>query len=215
MDRSVIVLGAGAVGREVLGNLLAADPGRSIAGFLDDDPAKWGARVDGYPVLGGSDLLGGRAAEWIAIVAIGYPAPRRRVADLAAGFGVEFTSVIHPAVIVSGPGRPDLGRGVSISAGCVVAPSARIEDHGFVSHACVVNHDTVVGIGACLLPAAVIAGHVRIGSGALIGTRATILPGLTIGADAVVGAGALVTRDVPAGQTVVGVPARPLPNQAT
>ena len=45
---------------------------------------------------------------------------------------------------------------------------------------------------------------------ASIGSNATILPGVTIGEGAMVGAGAVVTKDVPAGATVVGNPAKAL-----
>ena len=44
--------------------------------------------------------------------------------------------------------------------------------------------------------------------GATIGSGAVILPGITIGENAIVGAGAVVVGDVPAGQKVVGNPAR-------
>ena len=48
----------------------------------------------------------------------------------------------------------------------------------------------------------------RICKGASIGAGAVILPGLTIGEKAMIGAGAVVTKDVPAGATVFGNPAR-------
>lgn len=44
--------------------------------------------------------------------------------------------------------------------------------------------------------------------GAVIGAGAVILPGLVIGENARVAAGAVVTKDVPAGALVMGVPAK-------
>ena len=49
---------------------------------------------------------------------------------------------------------------------------------------------------------------VTIGKNVWIGSHATILPGVTIGDGAIVAAGAVVTKDVPVGAAVGGVPAR-------
>lgn len=51
---------------------------------------------------------------------------------------------------------------------------------------------------------------ISIGRNVWIGGGAIILPGVTVGDDAIIGAGAVVTRDVPAGTTIAGNPARPL-----
>jgi maltose O-acetyltransferase len=51
---------------------------------------------------------------------------------------------------------------------------------------------------------------VEIGRNVWIGGGAIILPGVRVGDDAVIGAGSVVTRDVAAGTTVMGSPARPV-----
>ena len=58
IGRRLLIYGAGDGGslivRELLGNPLVR---YRLVGFIDDDPAKHRARVQGYPVLGGYDRL--------------------------------------------------------------------------------------------------------------------------------------------------------------
>ena len=49
---------------------------------------------------------------------------------------------------------------------------------------------------------------ITIGRNVWIGGGALIMPGVTVGDDAIIGSGSVVTRDVPAGATVVGNPAK-------
>lgn len=53
-------------------------------------------------------------------------------------------------------------------------------------------------------------GAIEIGDNVWVGAGAIILPGVTIGDGAAVGAGSVVTRNVAAGITVAGNPARPV-----
>ena len=56
--------------------------------------------------------------------------------------------------------------------------------------------------------------HPTIRSGAVIGSGAQVLGPIEIGEGAKIGANSVVTKDVPAGQTVVGIPAKPVPVDA-
>lgn len=51
-------------------------------------------------------------------------------------------------------------------------------------------------------------GRIEVGRYSFIGARSIIMPGVTIGDNCVIGAGSVVTKDVPSGTVVAGVPAR-------
>ncbi len=75
-----------------------------------------------------------------------------------------------------------------------------------------VEADAIVGYDATILCHEFLQGECRtapvhVGERAMIGAQTVVLPGVRIGADARVAANSLVTRDVPPGVTVAGVPA--------
>jgi maltose O-acetyltransferase len=108
------------------------------------------------------------------------------------------------------------GRGTFLNYNCVLLDVCRIE----VGALCQIGPDVQIYAAdhprdPALRRQGLESGKpVRIGSNGWIGGAAIILAGITIGDDAVIGAGSVVTRDVAAGVTVAGNPARPLGHAA-
>lgn len=92
-----------------------------------------------------------------------------------------------------------IGNRVSIQTACHITRGVVIEDDVFIGPHVVTLNDKLNG-SEMTFP--------HICKGAKIGGGSVILPGVTIGENATVGAGSVVTRDVPAGATVLGNPAR-------
>jgi acetyltransferase-like isoleucine patch superfamily enzyme len=70
------------------------------------------------------------------------------------------------------------------------------------------NHTVIPGLSPKAAPMQV--GRVRIGNRCWIGAKVAILKDVELGDGCVVGAGAVVTRSVPPGVVVAGIPARPI-----
>jgi acetyltransferase-like isoleucine patch superfamily enzyme len=99
-----------------------------------------------------------------------------------------------------------IGDRVTVKSGVQLWDGLRIEDDVFVGPNVAFTNDKLPR--SKQYPPAFQTTTIR--RGASIGANATVLGGVTIGERAMVGAGAVVTKDVPAGETWVGNPARPL-----
>jgi sugar O-acyltransferase (sialic acid O-acetyltransferase NeuD family) len=204
--KTALIVGAGPQGRIVV-EILQAQGGWDRMEFIDDNPALWGKLLNGVPVTGGIASLQARQRDAIgAVVALGNPVVRLRIARQLDDMGIPFLNAIHPGAVVSPSAR--IGEGVTIEPFAYVAANAVLGNHIPVMVGSVIGHDAAVADGATVAGCVAVGGRVRIGRGAFICVRANILARVVIGEGSVVAAGSLVGRDVPPGVLVFGVPAR-------
>jgi sugar O-acyltransferase (sialic acid O-acetyltransferase NeuD family) len=212
--KRIVIVGAGGFAREVewlIGDIRGAGQHQyEFAGFVVSDASKLGAHDS--PVLGDFDWLDKHRNQVDSLaLGIGNPAVRNRLgAELGNLFPhLEWPALVHPSVHLD-RGSCTISRGVLLCAGVIATVNVTFEPFCMLNLACTVGHEAVIGAGGVLNPTVNISGGVTLGRGVLVGTGAQILQYVQVGEGAQVGAGAVVTKDVPPGVTVVGIPAKAL-----
>lgn len=216
--QKLVIIGAGGLARELrwlAADITAAGPagtGYAFVGYAISDPSRLGPYDSADEIRGDFSWLADNREQWdCLIVGIGNPDFRRQVAtelEQDFGFGPErWATMVHPAALHDA-GSCRLDHGVALFGGTVGTVNLVLGPHSLVHYGCTVGHESVLGRGTVLNPGANLSGGVSVGEGVLVGTGAQVLQYLKIGSGAVIGAGAVVTKDVPPGAVMVGVPAR-------
>lgn len=198
--RDLVLVGGGGHAKVVADSARAI--GRRILGYLDDRhdaplSMRHAALKRLGPFAGPDETLD---AEFFP--AVGDNNLRARImghnAPLSAAI-VDLTAVVNPTAVI--------GLCTYVAPGAIVNSDARIGCGCIINTAAIVEHDVVIGDHAHIAPSVILGGGAHIGERVLLGLGARVLPGIRIGNNAVVGAGSVVTRDVPDGHTVKGIPA--------
>ena len=182
--------------------------GYSQIEFFDD---RWPtvSSLEAWPVVGDTSLLKNKAKEFDAlVVAIGNNIIRLSKQLLFENAGANVVALIHP--------RATTSQYATIQPGTVVMANAVINPFSLVGKGCIINtnatieHDCVLEDGVHVSPNASLAGGVRVGKHAWVGIGSQVKQTIIIGNEAVVGAGSTVLKNIPAFETVIGSPAKPL-----
>lgn len=204
----VLIIGAGGWGREALAQMQsdeAYDKEWTVKGFLDSRPHM----LDGFD-CGGLSILGDPLSYQpqpgeAFVCAVGNPQARQHYTQ---------PLIEKKALFIPIRTRTNLNQRVHMGHGCFfsphlsISPDVYIGDFVNIQTQSIISHDVYIGeytqIGAMVF----IGGNARIEKFSTIHPHATILPGIQIGEGAVIGAGSVVVKNVPAGATVFGNPAR-------
>jgi sugar O-acyltransferase (sialic acid O-acetyltransferase NeuD family) len=211
MTQDLLVIGAGGSAGGICWMLqdINRDVERwRLLGFLDDDATKHGTFIWGSPVLGSLEDVARFPAAKLVIGMAHYRRPQIRT-EIASRLGLprdRYATLVDPSAVVS----PDatLGVGCLVFRSAFIGDGARLGDHVFMSPNALISHHGVVKDGATLSPGATLCGGSSLGSGAYAGAGSIVKDGVRVGAGAVLAVGSVVVRDVEAGATVIGNPAR-------
>jgi acetyltransferase-like isoleucine patch superfamily enzyme len=175
------------------------DPDESSAG--DDAPARYN-RLERHPTRGPRNSL------W------SWPTERSTV-RIVYNYLFVLLARVAPSLRVKNWALRRLGItvGEGVSWGLEATPDVFWPERITLRDHCIIGYDATL---LCheFLQEEYRLGEVVVGERAMIGAGAIVLPGVEVGAGAQVAANSLVTRDVPPGATVAGVPAVPVEREA-
>jgi sugar O-acyltransferase (sialic acid O-acetyltransferase NeuD family) len=213
MSRVYAVYGAAGCGRSLMPVARAQLQREQIDAtvYFIDDALTVAGHINGHPALNYADFKALPGQDKQVLIAIANGQVRAQLAQKIAADGIHLWSVFADNCILMD--QLEIGAGAALSPFVSIGSNVKVGQCFHANLYSYVEHDCVIGDFVTFAPAVKCNGNIHIEDYAYIGAGAVLKQGLAdrplrIGRGAIVGMGAVVTKDVAAGVTVVGNPAR-------
>lgn len=212
--KHIVLVGSGGCMRELvwqIQELNKVEMTWQIDGYVDakapeaDETCVVGKETISY--LGSDNYLLEKKKTVNVAICVGNPMLRKKIATaLKQNANIQFPNLILGNTRICDD--VEIGEGCIISMDCRVSTNVQLGDFVFMNTGSMICHDGCIGDFVTLSPDVKLAGNVKVGKESDIGLGAKVIQGIIIGDSTIVGAGSVVVRDIEAGCTAVGVPAR-------
>lgn len=204
--KEIYIIGASGFGREVAWLIEELDEWK-VKGFIDDNEAIIGTKINNIPVLGTVDFLLDHKDKINAVIAIGNPSVRSKIVDkLKNNSNIDYPNIIAKDVRISD--TCEIGIGNIICTHTVLTVNITLGNFNHINLDCTVGHDVILNNFVTVYPSVNVSGNVTIGNCSELGTGTQIIQGKKITDNVIVGAGGVVVKDINESGTYVGSPVR-------
>lgn len=200
------IYGSGGLGREIFDVAVRRNAVSSawdkilfVDDFADEGPFYGAERIS----FASMQALGANVE---CVIGVGEPSARENLSKKVRSHGIPLAVLSDPSAIICPSAH--LGAGSVVMERCVVKANVEIGSNVLLQPFSNIGHDIIIGDHSVISPFCAPGGGAVFGRRVFVGMHVSVLEGLSVGDDAIIGMGSAVFRDVPAGATVLGNPAR-------